>query len=187
MKYYKKLLGEKVYLSPMNSEDVEKFTTWMNDFNVTDYIARSSMLVTNEGEKRWINSVVEGNTYLFAIVKNEDDKLIGNIELIKTDFINRKATLGIMIGESDERSKGYGCEAIKLLVDFAFNYLNLESINLTVLDFNERAKKCYTKAGFKESGRHRKSRFINGKYYDAIYMDLLKEEFNGNFIKNKNI
>lgn len=85
------------------------------------------------------------------------------------------------------RNKGYGTEAIQLILDYGFNYLNLNNIKLDVLSFNERAIACYKKCGFKEYGRRRKSEFINGKYYDRISMDILKEEFTQSYIKNKNI
>ena len=55
------------------------------------------------------------------------------------------------------------------------------------MDFNQRAQKCYQKCGFKECGRRRECKYINGKYYDNITMDILKDEFNGEYIRNKNI
>ena len=58
---------------------------------------------------------------------------------------------------------------------------------LTVKSFNERAIKCYEKVGFKEFGRRRESYFLNGKYYNDVYMDILSKEFIGNYIKNKNM
>lgn len=72
-------------------------------------------------------------------------------------------------------------------MDYGFNYLNLNNIKLDVLEVNKRAIACYEKCGFKEYGRRRKSEFTNGKYYDRISMDILKEEFKESFIKNKNI
>ena len=101
--------------------------------------------------------------------------------------INRTATLGIFIGDNKERNKGYGKETIKLLLDFGFNYLNLNEINLDVMEFNKRAIKCYEKVGFKEYGRRRKCIYLNGNYYDKVSMDILKSEFKESFIKNKNI
>lgn len=94
---------------------------------------------------------------------------------------------GIFIGDKDYREKGYGTEAIRLILDYGFNYLNLNNIKLDLMEFNERALACYKKCGFKEYGRRRKCRFINGKYYDVIEMDILSEEFKGSYIKNKNI
>ncbi len=187
MKYYKKLVGEKVYLSPVSEEDIEQYMKWMSDFNVTDYIGRSSSIVTLPGEKEWIADATSGNKIVFSIVKLENDELIGNIELMHYKVSDGRATLGILIGSDDNRSKGYGTESINLLLDFAFNYMNLHSVELSVLDTNARAQRCYQKVGFKEVGRERQARYINGKYHDEIDMDILREEFTGSFIKNKNI
>ena len=187
MKYFKKLVGERIYLSPMNMEDAEIFTKWMNDFNVSDYTGRSSRLMTVEGENAWLSSALNSSEPLFSIVKLENDELIGNTGLMKIDSTRRTATLGIMIGEDENRSKGYGTEALRLLLDYGFNYLNLNNIMLEVFEFNERAINAYKKAGFKEIGRRRKAYFLNGKYYDEVYMDILAEEFTESYIKNKNI
>lgn len=186
MKYFKKIVGENVYLSPINPEDYEKCTVWMNDFETTDYIGRSSQLMTFCSEKEWLEKN-SNNAYIFAIVTLSVDKFIGTMEIADIDTIRRTGTLGIFIGDKEARSKGYGSEAINLLLDFAFNYLNLHNINLTVFDFNKRAISCYEKCGFKECGRRRESYFLNGKYYDVISMDILSNEFTKSYIKNKNI
>lgn len=186
MKYFKKLVGERIYLSPRNVEDVEIFTKWMNDFHVTDYTGRSFQTLTLQEEKEYLEKS-SNDKNVFAIIDIEKDKLIGSIGLHQVDHINRTATLGIFIGDEEYRSKGYGTEAIRLILDFGFNYLNLNNIELALMEFNERALKCYKKCGFKEIGRRRKSKFINGKYYDSILMDILAEEFKNTYIKNKNI
>ena len=186
MKYFKKLVGEKVYLAPMMMENLEKYTEWLNDFETTDYIGRSASIVTVEGEKKWLERNIETDGML-CIVENESNKLIGNIGLKDIDHLHRTATLGIFIGDRDSRNKGYGTDSIKLLLDYGFNYLNLKNIKLDVFEFNKRAKACYEKCGFKEYGRRRKCYFLNGKYYDRIEMDILSEEFKGDYIKNKNV
>ena len=186
MKYFKKLVGERIYLSPRNVEDVEIFTEWMNDFYITDYTGRSYRTVTLQEEKEYLEKV-DKNKNTFAIVDSKTDEMIGTIGLHSIDNINRTATIGIFIGNKDYWSKGYGTEAIQLILDFGFNYLNLKNIDLALMEFNVRALKCYEKCGFKEIGRRRKCKFINGKYYDSILMDILAEEFTESFIKNKNI
>lgn len=189
MKYFKKLIGKKVYLSPVNLEDVEIFTKWMNDFEVTDYVGTSHASMSARKEKEYIEENMQGkeDTVAFSIIKLEKDELIGNISLEKINGVNRTATLGILIGEAENRSKGYGTEAIQLVLDYGFRYLNLNNVFLELLDGNERALKCYEKCGFHEIGKRRKSKFINGNYYDTIYMDILAEEFKENFIQNKNV
>ena len=159
MKYFKKLIGERIYLSPRNNEEIEKFTQWLNDFQTTDYLGRSSYIITLESEKQYFEETIDKN-YNFFIVTLDDDKLIGTVGLEKFDAINRTATLGIFIGDKEYRSQGYGTEAIKLILDYGFNYLNLNNIKLDLMSFNERALKCYQKCGFKEYGRRRKCKFI---------------------------
>lgn len=185
MKYFKELVGDRIYLSPRNSEDAEIFTEWLNDFETTDYIGRSREVMTLEDEKKYLENSSNGKS--FFIVTLEDDKLIGTVSLEKVNHIDRCATLGIFIGDKDYRNNGYGTEAIRLILEFGFKYLNLKNIKLDLLEFNERALKCYKKCGFKEYGRRRKCRFVDGKYYDSIEMDILDEEFTGDFIRNKNI
>lgn len=187
MKYFKKLVGEKIYLSPANMEDIELFTKWFNDFETTDFIGSSNRVVNIINEKEWLENTLKDGALLFSIITLDNDRIIGNCDLKDIDYINRKATLGICIGNKESRNKGYGKEAIKLLLDYGFNYLNLNNIMLTVFEFNEIAIACYKKVGFKEIGRRRKCYFLNGKYYDKIYMDILSEEFVGDYIKNKNI
>ena len=176
MKYFKKIIGENIYLSPMNVEDVEIYVKWMNDMKVTDGIGSSQRITTIEGEKEWLEAMNKANKYQFAIVSNED-KLLGNCSLFDIDFINGSATVGIFIGEEENRGKGLGSEALKLLIGYGFDYLNLNNIMLTVYSFNNRAIKCYKKVGFKEIGRRRNSVMKKNKRYDTIYMDIIREEY----------
>jgi len=187
MKYFKKLVGERIYLSPMNMEDSGIYVKWLNEFNVTDYIANSSRVNSLESVKEWMKNSLNKQEPIFSIVKLESDEMIGSISLNDIDYIRRNATLGVFIGEDEERGKGYGTEALRLLLDYGFNYFNLNNIMLKVYEFNKIAIKAYEKAGFKEIGRRRKSYFLNGKYYDEVYMDILAEEFTESYIKNKNI
>lgn len=144
MKYFKKLVGERIYLSPRNGEDVEIFTEWLNDFYVTDYIGRSHQTLTLQEEKAYLEKNQDDKN-TFAIVDSITDQMIGTIGLHSVDNINRTATLGIFIGDKNYWSKGYGTEAIQLILDFGFNYLNLNNIDLTLMEFNQRALKCYAK------------------------------------------
>lgn len=187
MKYFKKIVGDRLYLSPTSAEDVELFTQWLNDFQTTDYIGRSGYITTTLNEQEYLENRSKKDMASFCIVTLEEDKLIGTISLEHIDLINRDAILGIFIGDGNYRNQGYGTEAIKLILDYGFNYLNLNNIKLDVFEFNERAYKCYQKCGFKLCGRRRKCVYLNGNYYDVLSMDILKDEFQGNYIRNKNI
>ena len=190
MQFFKKLIGDRIYLSPKGTtdEELEKFTEWMNDFEVTDYTGRSGQITTIVREKEWLeNSARNTESRNFNIIESKDNKLIGTIGLEHFNWIERSAVLGIFIGDKDFRSNGYGTEAIKLLLEYGFKYLNLHSIRLDLLAINERAHKCYLKCGFKDTGCSREQIFLNGKYYDKLHMDILENEFKGDYIRNKNI
>ena len=190
MQYFKKLVGDRIYLSPKGTsdEEVEKYTEWMNDFQVTDFTGKSGQITTLLKEKEYLeNSAKNIEHRNFNIIELNSNKLIGTIGLEHFNWIERSAVLGIFIGDSDFRSNGYGTESINLLLEYGFKYLNLHSIRLDLLSINERAHKCYLKCGFKDTGCSREEIFLNGKYYDKLHMDILEYEFKGDFIRNKNI
>lgn len=113
----------------------------------------------------------------FAIVLFENDTLIGSISIHNIDHLNRNAYIGIFIGGEEHRSKDYGAEAIRLILDYGFNTMNLHSINLTVHADNYAGISCYKKVGFREVGRLPEVLFVDGKYVDKIYMCILEHEF----------
>ena len=176
MPYYKKMVGERIYLSPMSSEDTEQFTTWMNDLETTLNLQSAPRLISREAEQEFLRKLsTEG--FNFAIVRGEKDELMGSCGLLNVDQVQRSGELGIFIGEKKYRGLGYGTEAIRLVLDFGFNLLNLHSIYLRVRSFNEAGYRCYTKVGFREIGRRRECVRIGGRYFDEIYMDILDHEF----------
>jgi RimJ/RimL family protein N-acetyltransferase len=178
MKYFPKVTGERLYLSPIHQDDAEIYTKWLNDPAVADHVGQYRRLISLNSEKKILEELTsEGHNY--AIILNEDDELIGNIGLCDVDHINRRATLGLFIGEAAHRGKGYGGEAIRLLLGYCFNTLNMHNVMLNVHADNLRGIACYQKVGFKEIGRRRGSRIKNGQFIDMLYMDILDTEFRG--------
>lgn len=176
MRYFKKLVGERVYLSPINVEDFEIYTKWLNDYEVSRNLGLHKSLISLNSEKKILETMTsEGHN--FAIVLLENDTLLGNISFHKIDHIGRKTDIGLFIGEPENRGKGYGAEALRLLLDYGFRTLNLNNIMLLVHADNEQAIACYKKVGFKEFGRRRKATFSNGQYIDVVYMDILADEY----------
>ncbi len=174
MRYFKKLSGEKVYLSPINLEDYENYVKWLNNPNITQYLDCNDSLITLSKEKELLEKIAN-TEFSFAIVKQEDDTLLGNVGITKIDYKNGKGELGIFIGEEDNLSKGYGSEAIKLILNFAFNEIRLHNVMLTVFSSNPRAIKAYTKCGFQEFGRRHEAIYHDGKYLDLIYMEIINK------------
>lgn len=177
MKYFRKIEGEKVYLSPMCLEDAEKYVEWFCDRKTSDGLTQTAKLLSVEAEREWIEKTLKNNEYIFSIIDAQSDKLIGNCGIHDIKYKDRTATLGIFIGEESNRSKGIGSEVLTLLLDYGFNMLNLHNIKLDVFSFNERAIACYKKVGFKEYGRRHECYFLDGKYHDSISMEILENDF----------
>ena len=178
MSYIKKLEGEHIYLAVPKVEDAATYVKWLSDFETTDGLGNSAMVMTVEAEEEWIKSV-QGTTQ-FAIIRKEDDELIGNCGIQEINQIRQCAEVGLFIGEEENRRKGYGQEVLRLLLDFAFGTLNLHNVMLRVFSFNERAIHTYRKVGFREFGRRRECYYAKGRFWDEIHMDILKEEYLAN-------
>lgn len=174
--YFKKLIGEKVYLSPIEKDDFLKYTDWINDMEVCLGLPMSSKLINIDTQKSILDKL-SNKDFNFAIIDAKKDTLIGNIGFPKLDYINHSVTIGIFIGDKNYWGNGYGSDALNLILDFAFNILNMNSANLTVYSFNLPAIACYKKVGFKEAGRLREAKIIGGQKFDEIFMDILASEF----------
>ncbi len=178
MTHYPKLSGGKCYLSPPSPEDAEKWAEWFNDLEVAIPLGDEAYTwVSADAEREALADAARRHGNIFSILERESDKVIGRCLLFALDQVNRTAMLGLVIGEKAYWGKGFGQEATRLLLDYAFNLLNLESVALGVYAFDERAIACYRMAGFREIGRRRQARIIGGHRYDLVLMDILADEF----------
>ncbi|MDR1564041.1 MAG: GNAT family N-acetyltransferase [Oscillospiraceae bacterium] len=172
MPFYKKIQGERLYLSPLDVDSTELYAKWLNDPAVAVTHGTYGQVFSAFGHRKNVEKEAESG-HNYTIVLNEGDRPIGVIALMSVEHLHQRATLGILVGEEDCRSKGYGTEAIKLLVDYGFKHLNLHNIMLTVFADNLQALACYKKAGFKEFGRWHECAYTNGHYMDDIFMEII--------------
>ena len=170
-----KLKGEKTILRPITLKDAPRFVKWLSDPEVNKYTTRKS--ISLKEENKWIKSLsrLKKTEYHFAIDTIEGAH-IGSEELF-LDVMDKTARLGIMIGDKNYWDKGYGTDAVVILLIFAFNKLNLYKVYLSVFAYNMRAIKLYEKLGFTVEGVRREDIFYEGKRYDLIEMGLLKSEW----------
>ncbi|EOD00225.1 GNAT family N-acetyltransferase [Caldisalinibacter kiritimatiensis] len=173
------LIGEKVRLRGLEEKDIQLAYEYMNDPDVIlNLWTGIPYPVTLKQEKAWYESQKDNkNTYNFAIETLADRLYIGGCGINELDLKNGVAIVGIMIGHKDYRGKGYGTDAMRVLLDFIFNQINVNKVQLHAFAFNERAIKSYKKCGFIEEGRIRQRIFRNGKYHDEIVMGILREEY----------
>ncbi len=125
------------------------------------------------------NDSKQENSFRFSIRTLAEDKFIGTTSLWIQRWAYGDAWLGIYIGERDYWSKGYGSDAMRLVVGYGFSELNLRRITLGLHSYNERALKTYLKVGFQVEGRVRDEGLRDGVRYDGIFMGLLREEWQG--------
>lgn len=175
MRYYKKMIGERLYLSPVNVDDEGIYIKWMNDAAVAKDFGQYPQLVTSKNELKWIFEPSK-DMHRYAILLLDGDIMIGNISLHNIDHLNRNAFIGIFIGEEEYRGKGYGAEAIRLILAFGFRTMNLHHIMLSVHADNLAAIACYQKVGFRETGRLPEWVFKDGRYVDKLYMGILESK-----------
>lgn len=170
--------GELVGLGPIQRELIPVYQRWMNDFATTRTLAIQPRPMTLEQETGWYDSAsMDENEITFTIFELSTGRAIGNCGMHYVNLRNRRTEVGIVIGEEDARGKGYGTEAMRLLLDFAFTAMRMHSVMLWTYEYNPAAIRAYTKVGFREAGRRRQSRWFNGRFWDEISMDMLAEEF----------
>lgn len=176
-----RIFGEKIMLREYKKEDLVCMRKWINDPEIVDNLSDVFLHAVSVNEtESFLNMVLEGkstNQKYFVIADKETEEYIGQIDLIKIDWKNRVAEMGIVIGSKELQGKGIGTAAIKLLQYFVFEQLNLHRLQLVLREYNEQGYHCYLKCGFVEEGRLRKTFFRNGCYTDNIYMGILQEEY----------
>jgi RimJ/RimL family protein N-acetyltransferase len=171
------LVGPKVYLRPLERADAPALVPWFNDPEVVRTLARYRPLNLQE-EEAWLERTQGSEHDLgLGIVCRATDELIGGTGLHQMDFKNRHAAFGILIGKKENWGKGYGTEATGLLIQYAFDTLNLNRVWLHVYEFNERGIRAYEKVGFRREGVLRQDCYREGRYWNTIVMGILREEW----------
>lgn len=171
--------GDLVALGPPRRELPPLYQRWINDFQTVRTLGGlAPRPMTAEQEQQWFDHLVASSSDIaFTIYERATTRPIGNTSLHQVDYRNRTATFGIMIGELDARGKGYGAEATRLMLDYAFTALGLHNVLLTVYEYNRAGQRAYQKAGFRECGRRRQAQFMGGQLWDVLFMECLASEF----------
>ena len=170
-------IGTKVYLRPLDQEDAPRIVPWFNDPEVSRTIAMYLPL-NRLGEEAFIAKLYQSDhDIVLGIAARESDALVGVTGLHQIDYKNRHANFGITIGEPIEWGKGYGTEATALMVEYAFETLNLNRVRLLVFEYNERGQRTYERVGFRREGVLRQEHFHAGRYWDTFTMAILRAEW----------
>lgn len=176
-----RLYGERIMLREYQKEDLPYLREWVNDPVILRYLSDVFLFPhTLDETESFLNGKLENKNLGskgFVIADNSTGAYLGQIDLVNIDWKNRKAMFGIVLGRKVNFDRGYGSEAIGVLLRFAFREMGLNRIALDVKDSNERGIACYRKCGFREEGRFREDYFQAGKYGDTIRMSILRREW----------
>ncbi len=170
------IIGERVRLRAPERDDIDRWLVWFNDPEVIETIS-VHLPLSRDQEERFFQAQLDNSNDVLLAIETAEGRHIGTIGLHRVDRKNSHAELGISIGEKDCWSQGYGTDAIRTLLRFAFEELNLNRVYLRVFEDNLRAIRCYEKCGFRHEGRQRQSRFHRGTYHDDLLMGILRQEF----------
>ncbi len=177
------LTGSLVRLAAVNYEELGKaYAVWNRDSEFKRLVdSEAARLHSAKAGADFFKKMLEESSpanYYFNIRALEDDRLLGDINLdVVNNWNGRNAFVGIGIGNRSDWGKGYGTDAMKIMLRFAFTEINLNRVMLNVFAYNPRAIRSYEKAGFQHEGRMRGALLKDGKRYDMLYMSILREEW----------
>lgn len=168
--------GTLVTLRPFAEPELERYLEWVNDAELCTLLGRATP-VTMAEHRRWYEGAVGRSEHVFfSVYTNDDKRYIGNVWLWGIHPVNRTAELRVLLGDTQGQGKGYGTDACRTLVEFAFRRMNLNKVFLYVLASNPRAKRAFEKAGFREEGLLREEFYVDGAYQDVHRMGVLRSD-----------
>lgn len=168
------LINENIKLKLIEEDDLSYIVEWRNLMYKNFY----EYPLSNATQKKWFEKYLKNKDIIFIIYEKEYDKRLGMVGLSKIDYRNRNAELGQFLLIESLRGKGYGKTSLFLILEYAFNHLNLHKIYLNVLNNNTKAINLYKSLYFEQEGIKKDHIYKNGQYYDIVMMSILKKFFN---------
>lgn len=169
--------GGNIYLRPLSLRDSDSLLIALSDPEIRFLTNTHSNFTRSQIEEHIEKNNQDNSRYDFAICDIEDDSYIGELSILDIDLDNLSAGFRIAINKQANMNKGYGSEAISLVLDFVFNHLELNRLELEVYSHNQRAIRAYEKAGFIKEGVLRQAIIFKDQYYDEIIMAILKDDY----------
>ncbi|MHA1138213.1 MAG: GNAT family N-acetyltransferase [Candidatus Thorarchaeota archaeon] len=172
------LEGKKIRLVPLEEHHLDDIMKGYNNPEIRKFVG-GYIPVTRTAELEWIQACQQQmknrTDFVFVIEDISDHRFIGSLSLNAIDWLSKSSGMGIVIHNPQDWEKGYGTEAMQLLIDFGWQHLNLRRLELSVYAFNERARHVYEKLGFKLWGTAHQKYFIDGEYHDTHFLEIFRE------------
>lgn len=170
--------GKKIYLRPMELEDMKYYQEMLNDESISANVVGWSFPVSIEEQENWFHKVVgDARNKRFSIVLKENDEVVGMLTLSSIDWHNRSATHGIKLHPSCPKGQGIGTDAVITLMKYAFEEVNLNRLDGSWIDYNIPSKRLYEKCGWYEEGTKKEAIYRNGEYHDLKIAGITKREY----------
>jgi RimJ/RimL family protein N-acetyltransferase len=175
----KLLVGPHIRLAPLQEADLPVVGRWYADAEfLRMFDAAPAYPRAESALRQWLDERhKDQNVFLFGVRLHEGDELIGVVELEGILWNHQVGWLSIGIGAASQRSRGYGVEALRLALDFAFRELNLHRVQLTVFSYNVPAIALYERLGFRREGAYREFLHRDGQRFDMYLYGLLRREW----------
>jgi RimJ/RimL family protein N-acetyltransferase len=170
------IAGEHVILRAFEREDAERCFRWMNDPSIVRTL-KSRYPIAFQIEMQWLDRAMDPHAAErhFAIERKDDRAHIGNASIHEIDWVSRTAKFGLFIGEPSAWNRGFGSDAIRTLVRFAFEEMNLQKLRIDIFDYNDRAKHVLETQGFVQEGRLRREFYRDGTYHDIVILSTFRD------------
>lgn len=167
------------YLRELERDDLPKINKWRNDPSLITLLGAPFRYINSEVDARWFEAYMEnrGNAVRCVIMEDGSDEILGLVSLVSINYIYQSAEFHIMIGDIQNQGRGVGTYAVNAMLKHAFDNMNLQRVELSVLGDNERAKHLYEKCGFIYEGCKRKAIYKDGRFVDMLMYSILKSEF----------
>jgi len=168
------LTGEKTYLRSLEREDLSRTWEWMHR---PDVYERIGVLVpfSHSQQEVWFENLQKAkDKVVFAICRKEDNEHIGNVSLDAIDHRYRNARISIFLAVPEARGKGYGSDALRILIRYAFDFLNLHRVWCKTDADDESLVRFYQRLGFAREGTLRDHEFKCGRYVDKALWGILR-------------
>ncbi len=173
------LSGESLTLRPIERGDLVFLRDLANDPGVRANVVGWDWPLSLHGQEQWFAAGRESDHARRLLIETHDGRPIGITGLWDIDWRNRRAMSAIKLGGSDEpvRGRGYGSEALRLMMDFAFGDVGLHRLTAQILEFNQASRALYAKCGWVEEGISRQHVWRDGTYWDVIDLGILRSEY----------
>ena len=174
--------GERVRLTPHDPEkDAEIESRWTHDPEYMRLLSADPVRPLSPGQikKKYEEAEKEKsqNRFSFAVRTRADDRLIGLVRLDRIEWNNGAGWLALGIGAAEDRGQGYGTEALRLILRYAFDELNLHRLSASTFEYNTGALRFLERAGFAVEVRRRQAIQREGRRWDDLFLGILREDW----------